>query len=92
MSLFVPGESKGLVPINTVSIGNQVAMVFSMPDENFFIELYLTALLPVPDMTALVNLAIRAAEEKGFFNLSVSESFIDIGGERQTLDVSYVRW
>lgn len=93
MTEFKSGAELGLTPV-VVHPGKHgvVKVYYSTEAESYFCEFYLNTLLPVVDMTELVNTVCKAAEQKGYYVLNQQLSFVEIAGVRSAFDLRYVRW
>ena len=93
MTKFVSGADKGLLKIATVKHnGSEVAVYRNTEQMTYSLEVTLVKLLPVPDMTDLVTLAIKEAEKQGDYVLDAQSSFVELNGVRQEFDIRSVRW
>lgn len=93
MSQIKSGEEQGLTPIAVVDHdGHQVKVYRNAEGRSYALELYLSRFLPIPAMTELVGLAIKAAEAKGEYVLDAKASFCELNGKREPFDIRAVRW
>ena len=90
---FQSGQEQGLKPVvvQTTKHG-EFKVYYSSEAESYFCEFYLTKMLPVLEMTDLVNAACKAAEQKGLYVLNQQLSFVEIAGIRSEFELRYVRW